>query len=281
MYYLEALNASQRKAVLNIEGPMLINAAPGSGKTRVLISRIAFLIENKVDPFSILALTFTNRAAREMKERIKQIVGDKASKLWIGTFHSVFARILRKEASRLGYDTNFSIYDSQDKQSVIKSILKEMMLRNTLDFKQISKRISNLKQNLISWQYYITNPDFSQEDRRAGIPEFKKIYRTYCQYCFKANAMDFDDLIFNTYVLLTKEEFSDIYHKYQKKFQFVLIDEFQDTDHAQYAIIQKIVEIHKNICVVGDDAQSIYSFRGAAIENILNFEKNLSRSEDI
>ncbi len=271
MHYLEGLNEPQREAVTAPEGPMMIIAGAGSGKTRVLTYRIAFLIEHGIEPFQILALTFTNKAAREMRERIEHVVGNEAKNLWMGTFHSVFAKILRFEGEKLGYQRNFTIYDADDAKSLLKTIIKEKNLDDKL-YKPstVLSRISKAKNNLISWREYQQDPDFRLEDENAGRPKIGEIYQEYVVRCFKGNAMDFDDLLFNTNLLF--EQHLDVLNKYQDKFRFVLIDEFQDTNRSQYQITRRLAARHQNICVVGDDAQSIYAFRGANIQNILNFE---------
>jgi DNA helicase II / ATP-dependent DNA helicase PcrA len=271
--YLQELNEPQRLAVETTEGPVMIIAGAGSGKTRVLTYRIAHLIRKGVDPFNILSLTFTNKAAKEMKERISTIVGTEARNIWMGTFHSVFAKILRFDAEKIGYPSNFTIYDTDDSKSLIKTILKE---RN-LDDKQykpssVLGRISSAKNNLISWQAYQQNDDLNAEDRMAQKPEMGKIYEIYWKRCFNAGAMDFDDLLFNTNILL--RDFPDVLNKYQDKFRYILVDEYQDTNFSQYVIVKKLAARYENICVVGDDAQSIYAFRGANIQNILNFRKD-------
>lgn len=252
----------------------MIIAGAGSGKTRVLTYRIAYLIKEKgVDPFNILSLTFTNKAAKEMRHRIEQVVGNDARNLWMGTFHSVFARILRSEADKLGYPSNFTIYDADDSKSLIKTIVKEYGLDDKV-YKPnvVFNRISGAKNRLVSWQEYINNPLYEADDTAAQKPEMGRIYKTYCQRCFKANAMDFDDLLFNTNVLF--RDHLDVLNKYQHRFKYVLVDEFQDTNVSQYLITKKLSSVSQNIAVVGDDAQSIYAFRGANIENILNFEKD-------
>lgn len=271
--YLEKLNEAQRQAVENTEGPVMIIAGAGSGKTRVLTYRIAHLIRNGVDAFNILSLTFTNKAAKEMKERIMQIVGPDGRNIWMGTFHSVFAKILRFEAERIGYPSNFTIYDTDDSKSLIKSILKEQ----NLDDKQykpsaVLGRISSAKNNLIGWQSYQSNDDLVAEDRMANKPMMAKIYEIYWKRCFNSGAMDFDDLLFNTNILL--RDHPDVLNKYQDKFRYILVDEYQDTNFSQYLIVKKLAARYENICVVGDDAQSIYAFRGANIQNILNFKKD-------
>ena len=274
MDYLEQLNDRQREAVVNTTGPTMIVAGAGSGKTRVLTYRIAHLIKaHQVDPFNILALTFTNKAAGEMRHRIERIVGAEARNIWMGTFHSVFARILRAEAHVLGYPSHFTIYDTDDSKALIKALVKEM----NLDDKQykpnvVYNRISGAKNRLISWKEYKANPYYIEEDEAAQRPKMGDLYQAYVERCFKAGAMDFDDLLFNTNVLF--RDHLDILNKYQHKFHHVLVDEFQDTNHSQYIITKKLAAVHQNICVVGDDAQSIYAFRGADIQNILNFEKD-------
>ena len=274
MDYLSSLNEPQYEGVVNTEGPIMIIAGAGSGKTRVLTYRIAYLIREKgVDPFNILALTFTNKAAREMRERIEGVVGNDARNLWMGTFHSVFARILRSEADKLGYPSNFTIYDTDDSKSLIKAIVKEFGLDDKV-YKPnvVLNRISGAKNRLVSWQEYINNPLYQADDESAMKPEMGRIYKTYVQRCFKADAMDFDDLLFNTNVLF--RDHADVLHKYQHRFKYVLVDEFQDTNVSQYLITKKLSAVSQNIAVVGDDAQSIYAFRGASIDNILNFEKD-------
>jgi len=272
--YLDQLNPSQREGVINTEGPCMIIAGAGSGKTRVLTYRIAHLIsEHKVDAFNIMALTFTNKAAREMRERIESVVGNEARNLWMGTFHSVFARILRAEASYLGYPSNFSIYDTDDSKQLIKQIVKELGLDDKL-YKPnvVYNRISAAKNRLVSWKEYINNPIYMEDDLANQRPEMGRIYETYARRCFKAGAMDFDDLLFNTNILF--QEHLDVLNKYQQRFHYSLIDEFQDTNISQYMIAKKLSAVRQNICVVGDDAQSIYAFRGADIQNILNFERD-------
>ena len=272
--YLDELNPMQRAAVECIEGPVMIIAGAGSGKTRVLTYRIAHLMQKGVDPFNVLALTFTNKAAKEMKARIAKIVGESEAKnLWMGTFHSVFARILRSEAEKLGYPSNFTIYDTDDSKSLIKNILKEQNLDDKI-YKPSSvlSRISAAKNNLISAKAYANNPQVQEEDRMAVKPKMGLIYQTYANRCFKAGAMDFDDLLFNTNVLL--RDYPEALLKYQHKFKYILVDEYQDTNFSQYVIVKQLAAAYRNICVVGDDAQSIYSFRGANIQNILNFEKD-------
>lgn len=272
--YLDELNPVQRKAVECTEGPVMIIAGAGSGKTRVLTYRIAHLMQKGVDPFNILSLTFTNKAAREMKERIAKIVGDtEAKNLWMGTFHSVFARILRSEASKIGYPQNFTIYDSDDSKNLIKTILKEQGLDDKV-YKpgSVLSRISSAKNNLISAQAYLNNAQIQEEDRQSVKPKMSIIYQVYANRCFKAGAMDFDDLLFNTNILL--RDFPVALHKYQHKFKYILVDEYQDTNFSQYVIVKQLAAAFRNVAVVGDDAQSIYAFRGANIQNILNFEKD-------
>lgn len=251
----------------------MIIAGAGSGKTRVLTYRIAHLLEHGVDAFNILALTFTNKAAEEMRHRIEKIIGSEAKNLWMGTFHSVFAKILRIEGYRLGYTSNFTIYDTDDSKSLLRSIIKEMGLDDkTYKANYVLNRISGAKNNLVSWQMYNENPVFMTEDISAQMPEIGRIYRTYAMRCFSANAMDFDDLLFNTNILF--RDHLDVLNKYQHKFKHVMVDEFQDTNVSQYLITRKLSAVNQNICVVGDDAQSIYAFRGANIQNILNFKKD-------
>jgi DNA helicase-2/ATP-dependent DNA helicase PcrA len=275
---LSKLNDSQRKAVEATEGPVMVIAGAGSGKTRVLTYRIAHLINKGVDPFNILALTFTNKAAREMKERIEKIVGPEAKNLWMGTFHSVFARILRIEADRLGYPSNFTIYDADDSKRLITNIIKEMNLDTEVyKPKAIQGRISALKNNLITPKNYYSFPDQVEYDNSSRRPEFGKIYQAYVDRCFRAGAMDFDDLLLKTNELLNK--FPEVLLKYQNRFRYILVDEYQDTNHSQYIIVKALASRFENICVVGDDAQSIYAFRGANIRNILNFKKDYSDAQ--
>ncbi len=272
--YLEGLNEAQYEGVINTEGPCMLIAGAGSGKTRVLTFRIAHLIRaHQVDSFNILALTFTNKAASEMRHRIEQVVGNEARNLWMGTFHSVFARILRAEGTRLGYPANFTIYDTDDSKSLIKNIVKEMGLDDKV-YKPnvVLNRISGAKNRLVSWQEYNRNPIYASDDQENGKPHMGKLYKAYVERCFKADAMDFDDLLYNTNVLF--RDHIDVLNKYQQRFQFILVDEFQDTNVSQYLITKKLAAVRENICVVGDDAQSIYAFRGANIQNILNFEKD-------
>lgn len=272
--YLEGLNPPQRAAVEQMEGPMIIIAGAGSGKTRVLTYRIAHLLKNGVDSFQILSLTFTNKAAREMKERIGDVVGkSEAKNLWMGTFHSVFARILRSEADKLGYPSSFTIYDSQDTLRLMNSIIKEMGLsKEQYKTKAILGRISQFKNNLITVKAYRNNPELIEADTMAMRPQMGAIYKAYVDRCFKAGAMDFDDLLLRTNELLVR--FPDVLSKYQDKFRYVMVDEYQDTNHSQYLIVRALADRFQNICVVGDDSQSIYAFRGANINNILNFQKD-------
>ncbi len=271
MKYLEDLNPSQKEAVLHSKGPCLVIAGAGSGKTRVLTYRIAHLIKEGIDPFSILALTFTNKAASEMKNRIEGIVGTDARSLWMGTFHSIFARILRTEGYKIGYPPNFVIYDTQDSKTLIKTIVKEQNLDSKL-YKEnfVFNRISNAKNKLISPLEYKNNPILQEEDSSSLRPKIGEIYKIYSDRCFKSQAMDFDDLLYNTNILFS--DHIDILNKYQQLFQHVLIDEFQDTNFCQYLITKRLASVSRNIFVVGDDAQSIYAFRGAEIRNILKFK---------
>ncbi len=272
MNYLEELNDSQRLPVQQIEGPMMVIAGAGSGKTRVLTYRIAYMIENGIDPFNIMALTFTNKAAKEMSERIGTIVGtSEARSISMGTFHSVFSRILRFNADRIGYPSNFTIYDTQDSKSLLKDIIKGFNLDDkAYKVNGVFGRISSAKNNLLSADMYAQNEEITLEDKQARRPEIARIYKAYENRCRKSGAMDFDDLLFQTHVLLSK--FPDVLHYYQQKYRYLLVDEYQDTNYAQYLIIKKLAAAYENICVVGDDAQSIYSFRGANIKNILNFK---------
>ena len=274
MKYLEALNQAQREAVLHKEGPLMVIAGAGSGKTRVLTYRIAHLIGSGVDGFSILALTFTNKAAREMKNRIATLVGESEAKnLWMGTFHSVFARLLRADGHHLGFPSNFSIYDTQDSQRLISSIIKEMGLdKDVYKYKQIQQRISSFKNNLITVKAYFQNPELQEADAIARRPRIGDIYKEYVDRCFRAGAMDFDDLLLRTNELLSR--FPEVLLKYQERFRYILVDEYQDTNHSQYLIVRALSDRFQNICVVGDDAQSIYSFRGANIDNMLNFQRD-------
>lgn len=271
--YLQGLNPQQREAVEQIQGPVMIVAGAGSGKTRVITYRVAHLLHKGVDAFNILVLTFTNKAAKEMRERIIKVVGDEAKNLWMGTFHSVFAKILRVEANKIGYPNNFTIYDTDDSKSLIKAILKEMSLDDKLyNPNFVYGRISMSKNNLISVTEYQQNEQIQADDFSSGRGQMGKIYETYASRCFKAGAMDFDDLLFKTNVLL--KDHPDVLYKYQNKFKYLMVDEYQDTNFSQYLIVKKLASINYNLCVVGDDAQSIYGFRGANIQNILNFQKD-------
>ncbi|KAF2330829.1 MAG: 3'-5' exonuclease [Flavobacterium nitrogenifigens] len=272
--YIDQLNEAQRAPVLQKDGPMIIIAGAGSGKTRVLTIRIAYLMHQGIDAFNILSLTFTNKAAREMKHRISDIVGaSEAKNLWMGTFHSIFARILRAESELLGYPSNFTIYDSQDSARLISSIIKEMQLdRDIYKPKQVLGRISSYKNSLITVKAYFNNPELQEADAMAKKPRLGEIYQQYVERCFKAGAMDFDDLLLKTNELLTR--FPEVLAKYQNRFRYILVDEYQDTNHSQYLIVRALSDKFQNICVVGDDAQSIYAFRGANINNILNFQKD-------
>ena len=274
MDYLKGLNNAQYEAVTTLQGPLMVLAGAGSGKTRVLTMRVAHLITNGADPFNILALTFTNKAAREMKERIAKVVGNSDAKsLWMGTFHSVFARILRSEAHYLGFPSNFTIYDTQDSLNVLKKVLKEMNIDSDLyKPKKVQGRISQYKNNLITVKAYYNNPELMEADERANMKLMGQIYQKYVETCFKNGAMDFDDLLLRTNELLTR--FPEVLAKYQDRFRYILVDEYQDTNHSQYLIVKALASKFENICVVGDDAQSIYSFRGANIQNILNFKKD-------
>ncbi|MDG1105552.1 MAG: 3'-5' exonuclease [Cyclobacteriaceae bacterium] len=272
--YLKDLNPAQHEGVINVKGPTMIIAGAGSGKTRVLTARIAYLMDqHNVDPFNILSLTFTNKASKEMRDRIEKLIGLEARNIWMGTFHAVFARILRTEATYIGYTTNFTIYDTEDSKSLIKAIVKSLNLDDKLyKANVVYNRISGAKNRLVSWKEYNENPIYKDDDEINGRPEMGRIYRIYAQRCFKANAMDFDDLLFNTNVLF--QEHIAVLNKYQQRFHYVMIDEFQDTNISQYMIAKKLGAVRQNICVVGDDAQSIYAFRGADIQNILNFERD-------
>ncbi len=274
MSYLDELNDSQRVAVEHIYGATMVIAGAGSGKTRVLTYRIAYMMEQGIDPFNILALTFTNKAAREMTERIGKIVGGgEAKNISMGTFHSVFSKLLRFNADRIGFPNNFTIYDTQDSKSLLKDIIKEFSLDDkTYKVNQVFGRISAAKNNLVSPEAYQGNEEIQLEDKQTRRPEIGRIYQSYANRCQKAGAMDFDDLLYYTNVLL--RDFPDVLHYYQQKFQYILVDEYQDTNYAQYLIVKKLAAAYQNICVVGDDAQSIYSFRGANIQNILNFRKD-------
>lgn len=272
--YLDGLNDIQRQAVTDINGPVLVVAGPGSGKTRVLTYRIAYLIQQGVNPRSILALTFTNKAAREMKGRIEKVVGTTANMVWAGTFHSIFARLLRVDAPLIGYPSNFTIYDTDDAKSLINTIVKDLGLdKNTYAAGNILSRISGAKSQIITAEEYVSNATLRDQDAVVGLPHFAEIYKRYAARMKKAGAMDFDDLLLQLYILLN--DFPEVLDKYRRRFAYVLVDEFQDTNTLQYGIIKKLVKYNGskyNVCVVGDDAQSIYAFRGATIENILNFE---------
>lgn len=270
---LDELNEEQRNAVIHTDGPVMVVAGAGSGKTRVLTYRIAYLIQQGIDPFHILSLTFTNKAAREMKERAISLVGSEARNAWMGTFHSIFARILRSEGHLLGYPSNFTIYDTDDSKSLIRSIIKELQLdKKTYPVNTILGRISASKNNLIDSVQYNDNTEVIESDKAAGRPFIGKIFSIYDKRLFQSKAMDFDDLLFKTNILL--RDYPEVLYKYQNKFRYILVDEYQDTNYAQYLIVKKLAANDENICVVGDDAQSIYAFRGANIENILNFRKD-------
>jgi len=272
--YIDQLNEAQRAPVLQKDGPMIVIAGAGSGKTRVLTVRIANLMHQGVDAFNILALTFTNKAAREMKKRIADIVGNSEAKnLWMGTFHSVFAKILRVEGEKLGFPSNFSIYDAQDSVRLISTIIKEMQLdKEIYKPKQVFSRISSYKNSLITVKAYFNNQDLQEADAMSKKPRLGDIYQNYVERCFKAGAMDFDDLLLKTNELINR--FPEVLAKYQDRFRYILVDEYQDTNHSQYLIVRALSDRFQNICVVGDDAQSIYGFRGANISNILNFQKD-------
>ena len=272
--HINSLNEAQKEPTLHKDGPLIVIAGAGSGKTRVLTYRIAYLMSQGIDSFSILALTFTNKAAREMKGRIAELVGDgEAKNLWMGTFHSVFARILRSEADKLGYPSNFTIYDTQDSERLISSIIKEMGLEKDIyKTKQVRSRISAFKNSLITVRAYYNDGDLQESDAMARRPKMGEIYKEYVDRCFKAGAMDFDDLLLRTNELLNR--FPEVLAKYQDRFRYILVDEYQDTNHSQYLIVRALSDKFQNICVVGDDAQSIYAFRGANINNILNFQKD-------
>ncbi len=272
--YIDQLNDAQREPVLQKNGPMIIIAGAGSGKTRVLTLRIAYLMHLGVDAFNILSLTFTFKAAKEMKERISKIVGSaEAKNLWMGTFHSVFARILRAEADKLGYPSNFTIYDSQDSQRLIGQIIKEMQLdKDIYKPKDVLSRISNYKNNMVTVKAYFNNPELMEADAMAKKPRVGDLYQAYVERCFKAGAMDFDDLLLKTNELLIR--FPEVLLKYQDRFRYIMVDEYQDTNNSQYLIVKALADRFQNICVVGDDAQSIYAFRGANINNIFNFQKD-------
>jgi len=271
--YLEELNDVQRAAVTTTEGPVLVVAGPGSGKTRVLTYRISYLIEQGILPWEILSLTFTNKSAREMKERIEKVVGHKANQVWAGTFHSTFAKILRVEAEKIGYPSNFTIYDTDDTKNLIKAVIKDMNLsKDIYNTNAIYSRISSAKSSLITPKLYPQVQELMLQDRANRRPYIHEIYSKYTARCKKAGAMDFDDLLFQLYYLLHLNP-DNVLEKYRKKFKYVLVDEFQDTNYLQYAILKKLTKFEgskQNLCVVGDDAQSIYAFRGATVDNILN-----------
>jgi len=271
--YLERLNEQQRAAVVNTEGPSLIVAGAGSGKTTVLTTRIAYLVEQGVDPWNVLALTFTNKAAREMRDRVEKIVGPmKAKSLWMGTFHSIFSRILRKEAFVFGFDSNYTIYQPSDTKSLLKAIVKEKELDDkTYKISLLANRISEAKNMLVTPKRYHQNNDALMRDRMDNVPLFEEIYQEYFKRCHSANAMDFDDLLLYTFILF--DVYPEVRERYAEKFKYVLVDEFQDTNYAQFCILNQLAGKHQNICVVGDDAQSIYSFRGARVDNILTFDR--------
>lgn len=270
---ISKLNPDQKDSVLYNDGPMMVIAGAGSGKTRVLTHKIAYLIKKGYDPENILALTFTNKAGKEMKNRIIKMIGNDAQKLWMGTFHSIFAKILRTEADKIGFNSNFTIYDSNDSESLIKNIIKEKQLdKDIYAYKEVSRRISKLKNILVTPNFYKNNPDFQNEDIRKNLARLGDIYQEYTDRCKRSNAMDFDDLLLKTNLLFSHDD--SVLEKYQNKFKYILVDEYQDTNHSQYIIIKNLSKIHKKICIVGDDSQSIYSFRGADISNILNFEKD-------
>ena len=270
---LSQLNEPQREAAAQIDGPVMIIAGAGSGKTRTLTYRIAYIISRGIDPFSILALTFTNKAAKEMKGRIVALVGKEATNIWMGTFHSVFARILRSEATKLGYTRDFTIYDTDDSKSAIKQIVKQLNLDpKAYSPGAVTSRISMAKSSLISPDDYVNNPELMQTDIEAHRPQIAEIYKMYNMRLHHSNAMDFDDLLFNMNVLL--RDFPEVLLKYQERFRYILVDEYQDTNYSQYLIVKKLAARYQNICVVGDDAQSIYAFRGANIQNIFNFKRD-------
>ena len=271
---LKDLNEPQREAVTTIEGPVMVIAGAGSGKTRALTYRVAYMIQEGIDPFSIMALTFTNKAAREMKERIMQLVNaSDARNVWMGTFHSIFARILRIEAEKIGFTSNFSIYDTDDSKALITQILKDLSIDTKVyPPKQVLSRISAAKSSLYSPEDYANDPDIQETDRKSNKPLIAQLFKLYNERLHRANAMDFDDILYFTNVLLRDNP--DVLYKYQNHFKFILVDEYQDTNYAQYLIVKRIAALFENICVVGDDAQSIYAFRGANIQNILNFKND-------
>ena len=277
--YLKDLNEAQLNAVLKIDGPSMVIAGAGSGKTRVLTYKIVHLVENGVDPFEILALTFTNKAAREMKLRISSMIGESESKnIWMGTFHSVFAKILRFEAHKIGFTSDFTIYDTQDSERLISSIIKEKALdKDVYRAKSIRNRISTLKNNFITVNGYFANIELVESDNLSRKPETGNIYKEYSERLIKSNSMDFDDLLMKTNELLNN--YPEVLAKYQEKFKYILVDEYQDTNNSQYLIVKSLSDKYQNICVVGDDAQSIYSFRGANINNIINFRNDYDEVE--
>lgn len=271
--FLDGLNEPQQQAVIQTDGPVMIIAGAGSGKTRVITYRIAYLLQKGVDAFQILALTFTNKAAKEMRNRIESVAGGQAKNLWMGTFHSIFARVLRQEAERIGYPSSFTIYDTEDSKSLLKTIIKEMNLDDKVyKTNMVLGRISMAKNNLLEAHHYLQKDDLIAQDTAASRPKFAEIFSEYTKRCFKAGAMDFDDILLNTYKLLNNH--LDVCNKWQHKFKYIMVDEYQDTNHVQYMITKKLAAVNQNICVVGDDAQSIYAFRGANIQNILNFERD-------
>lgn len=276
---IDNLNDRQREAVLYNDGPSLVIAGAGSGKTKVLTCKVAYLLKLGLAPWNILALTFTNKAAREMKERVAKLVDPRsASRLWMGTFHSLFLRILRTEAAAFGYPSDFSVYDTADTKSLLKTIIKELQLdEKTYKVSTVASRISNAKNALISPEDYFNMPDIQQRDKDSRMPRIAQIYAQYVQRCRTAKAMDFDDILFNTNILF--RDFPDILAQWQDRFQYILVDEYQDTNASQYLIVKKLAEKHHRVCVVGDDSQSIYSFRGANIENILKFQSNYPESK--
>jgi len=271
---LRGLNPAQREAVVNYDAPSLIIAGAGSGKTRVLTSRIAYMIEQGVAPFNILALTFTNKAAEQMRTRIAQMIpGNRSRYIRMGTFHSLFSRILRENAERIGFQQSFTIYEPNDAKNLLKTIVRELHLdEDRYKPNVLASRISYAKNCLVTPGAYLNNATCMSEDRQAQRPEFGNIYNIYCQRCKANNAMDFDDLLLQTNILL--RDCPDVLARYQEQFQYILVDEYQDTNYAQYIIIRRLSALHSRVCVVGDDAQSIYSFRGAKIENILSPEQN-------
>jgi DNA helicase II / ATP-dependent DNA helicase PcrA len=271
--YLDGLNDAQKQAVIQTEGPVMIIAGAGSGKTRVLTYRIAHLMRKGIEPFKILSLTFTNKAAREMRERIEKVVGAEAKNVWMGTFHSIFARILRQEAEVIGYPKSFTIYDSDDSKSLIKAILKERNMDDKM-YKpgMMLSRISAAKTNLITPKQYRETADLVEKDRQNRRSRFHELYAAYQDRCYKAGAMDFDDILVNTYYLFKNHPKAT--YKWQHRFKYIMVDEYQDTNHVQYMITRRLAAVTQNLCVVGDDAQSIYAFRGANIQNILNFSRD-------